>query len=77
VFSPEPAETFLGVRVLPIVEHSTVTYDVLVVAVLERPAGTAKLLRQCGVPDEKVLMLRPDWPSPAAASSNGAQEPRD
>ena len=64
VFSPEPAETFLGVRVLPIVEHATVTYDVLVVAVLERPAGTAKLLRQCGVPDEKVLMLRPDWPSP-------------
>jgi len=77
VFSPEPAEPFLGVRVLPIVEHATVTYDVLVVAVLERPAGTAKLLRQCGVPDEKVLMLRPDWPSPAAASANGAPAPHD
>src|SRR5690349_15083282 len=75
VFGPENADHFLGMRVLPIVEHATVTYDVLVVAVLERPAGTAKLLRQCGVPDEKVLMLRPDWPSPAAASSNGAPEP--
>ena len=75
VFSPEPAEPFLGVRVLPIVEHSTVAYDVLVVAVLERPAGTVKLLRQCGVPDEKVLMLRPDWPAPG--TSNGAAEPHD
>ena len=61
VFSPEPAHHFLGVPVLPIAEHGTVTYDVLVVAVLERPAGTAKLLRTCGVPDSKVLMLRPDW----------------
>jgi hypothetical protein len=27
--------------------------------VLERPAGTARLLRQSGVPDEKILMLQP------------------
>jgi DNA-binding MarR family transcriptional regulator len=76
VFSPEPTEHFLGVRVLPIAEHATVAYDVLVVAVLERPAGTAKLLRQCGVPDEKVLMLRPDWPGPkggAVSASNGRE----
>jgi DNA-binding Lrp family transcriptional regulator len=74
VFSDEPAEHFLGVPVLPITDHGTVTYDVLVVAVLERPAGTAKLLRQCGVADEKVLMLRPDWPghkTAAVAASNG------
>jgi hypothetical protein len=53
---------------------------VLVVAVLERPAGTAKLLRQCGVADEKVLMLRPDWPShktAEAAPANGAAPPDD
>src|SRR5262245_13491091 len=74
VFNAEAAEHFLGVQVLPIVEHATVSYDVLVVAVLERPAGTAKLLRQCGVPDDKVLMLRPDWPAHkggAAAAANG------
>ena len=75
VFNAEAAEPFLGVQVLPIAEHPTVSYDVLVVAVLERPAGTAKLLRQCGVPDDKVLMLRPDWPSHKAsdaAPSNGS-----
>jgi DNA-binding MarR family transcriptional regulator len=74
VFNAEPVEHFLGVQVLPIVEHGTVSYDVLVVAVLERPAGTAKLLRQCGVPDEKVLMLRPDWPA-AKPGANGAAAP--
>jgi hypothetical protein len=45
--------------VLPIAEQGTVTYDVLIVAVLERPAGTARLLRQSGVPDDKILMLQP------------------
>jgi DNA-binding MarR family transcriptional regulator len=74
VFNTEPAEHFLGVPVLPIVEHATVSYDVLVVAVLERPAGTAKLLRQCGVADEKVLMLRPDWPA-AKSGANGTAVP--
>jgi DNA-binding MarR family transcriptional regulator len=81
VFSPEPAGHFLGVSVTPIAEHGTVTYDVLVVAVLERPAGTVKLLRQCGVPEEKVLMLRPDWPAPkaavVAAAPNGDLAPHD
>ena len=52
--------------VTAIAEHAQVNYDVVVVAVLERPAGTTKLLRACGVPDAKVLMLRPDWPSPGA-----------
>jgi hypothetical protein len=33
----------------------------LVVALLERPAGTAKLLRAHGVPDHKMIVLRPDW----------------
>lgn len=84
VFGPEPngqsAQSgqsrtngqFLGFPVKTIAEHSTVAYDVLIVAVLERPAGTAKLLRQCGVPDEKVLMLRPDWPVGVAAQNTEA-----
>lgn len=64
VFAPEQNGQFLGVPVTVIADHQSVAYDVLIVAVLERPAGTAKLLRQFGVPDDKVLMLRPDWPSP-------------
>jgi hypothetical protein len=58
--------------VLPSAHPATVSYDVLVVAVLERPAGTAKLLRQCGVPDDKVLMLRPDW-TPAKIKAPAAE----
>ena len=59
VFAPEGNGRFLGLPVLPIAEQASVTYDVLIVAVLERPAGTARLLRQSGVPDEKILMLQP------------------
>jgi DNA-binding Lrp family transcriptional regulator len=73
VFGPEPAEHFLGMPVRRIADHAGVTFDVLVVAVLERPAGTVKLLRAAGVPDDKVLMLRPDWvpakPQPQASSA--------
>ncbi len=60
VFGPESDGQFLGFPVRAIAGQADVPYDVLIVAVLERPAGTAKLLRQSGVPDEKVLMLRPD-----------------
>jgi hypothetical protein len=66
VFGPEQDGHFLGLPVNAIAEHSTIVFDVLIVAVLERPAGTAKLLRQLNVPDDKVLMLRPDWPSAVA-----------
>jgi DNA-binding MarR family transcriptional regulator len=68
VFGPEADGRFLGFPVQAIADHASVSYDVIVVAVLERPAGTAKLLQRCGVPAEKVLMLRPDWPGlkPAA-----------
>jgi DNA-binding MarR family transcriptional regulator len=70
VFGPEPAGQFLGLPVQRITGHDTGAYDVLVVAVLERPSGTAKLLRDVGIPEEKVLMLRPDWPAP-----NGSTPP--
>jgi DNA-binding MarR family transcriptional regulator len=67
VFGPEADGQFLGFPVAGIRDHATVTYDILIVAVLERPAGTAKLLRHAGVPDEKVVMLRPDWPAARTA----------
>jgi DNA-binding MarR family transcriptional regulator len=60
VFGPGQDTPFLGFPVRPILEHHGVEFDVLVVAVLDRPAGTAKLLAQSGVPGNKVLMLRPD-----------------
>ncbi len=70
VFDGASDRPFLGHPVLPIDRHGEVAYDVMVVAVLERPAGTIKLLRQHGVPDTKVLMLRPDW-SAAQPAANG------
>jgi hypothetical protein len=60
VFDGESDRQFLGHPVMPIARHAEVSYDVLIVAVLERPAGTAKLLRQAGVPEDRMLMLRPD-----------------
>jgi DNA-binding MarR family transcriptional regulator len=65
IFDQEQNGPFLGLPVKPIADHTTLAYDVLIVAVLERPAGTAKQLAQLGVPADKVLMLRPDWPAPA------------
>ena len=65
VFGPEIDRPFLGFPVRAIAEHTTVTYDVLIVAVLERPAGTMKLLRENGVPDAKMLMLRSDAVRPS------------
>ena len=67
VFGPDADGRFLGWPVQAIADHASVAYDVIIVAVLERPAGTTRLLQQCGVPDEKILMLRPDWPSPRSA----------
>lgn len=68
VFGPAQDGHFLGLPVQAIADHASVAYDVLIIAVLERPAGTAKLLRRLGVPDDKVLMLRPDWPAPSASA---------
>lgn len=73
VFGPEQDGRFLGLPVNAIADHSSAVYDVLIVAVLERPAGTTKLLRQLGIPENKVLMLRPDWTAPAANQKVEAQ----
>lgn len=65
VFDEAHQGPFLGLPVHAIADHHGVAYDVLVVAVLERPAGTIKLLAQMGVAPEKILMLRPDWSATA------------
>jgi hypothetical protein len=61
VFGPESDGTFLGLPVQTIDDHASVHYDVLIVAMLDRPAGTMKRLRQAGVPEDRLLTLRPDW----------------
>jgi DNA-binding MarR family transcriptional regulator len=75
VFGPTNEGGFLNLPVTAIADHATVAYDVLIVAVLDRPAGTAKLLRQAGVAGDKMVMLRPDVVLPAAG--NGASRSAD
>src|SRR5688572_7827076 len=49
VFDVEEEGRFLGMPVRGIASHETIPYDVMIISVLERPAGTAKRLRACGV----------------------------
>jgi DNA-binding MarR family transcriptional regulator len=59
VFGAEAGGHFLGLPIHGIAEQAAATYDVLIVAELERPAAVQKVLRQSGVPQDKVLMLQP------------------
>ena len=72
VFTLDGDGRFLGFPVRAIADQAHVDYDVLIVAVLERPAGTARLLRQSGVPDEKILMLQPTAAPVPETSAEGA-----
>jgi DNA-binding MarR family transcriptional regulator len=65
VFDDEPRD-FIGLRVQRVTDHAEVRYDVLIVAVLERPAAVVRRLKQFGVPEAKLLMLDPTAvPAPA------------
>jgi DNA-binding Lrp family transcriptional regulator len=68
VFAAEPRAPFLGLPVRPISEHAEITYDVLIVATLERPAAALKRVRAAGVPTEKTLALRPVAAPPSTAN---------
>lgn len=57
IFDDQADGPFLGYRVLPISEHAGVSYDVLIVTPLDRPAATRKRLAAAGVPDDRILML--------------------
>ena len=56
----DEAERFLDMDVRPLADHDAVQSDVLIVAVLEKPAAARKRLLAAGVPAEKLLMLRSD-----------------
>jgi DNA-binding MarR family transcriptional regulator len=75
VFDGDTAQLFLGMPVQPISTHGDVAYDVLVVAVLERPAATRKRLAAAGVPPEKILTL--EIPGPAKDASSMTRQAHD
>jgi hypothetical protein len=57
---------------MPIANHADVAYDVLIVAVLERPAGTVRRLRNAGVPPMKLVLLQPMDATQVSAEPPGA-----
>lgn len=71
VFAAEGNGAFLGLPVRPVAEQDQVAYDVLIVAVLERPAANLKRLKVAGVPAEKVLMLQVPAAAPQKAMVSG------
>jgi DNA-binding MarR family transcriptional regulator len=68
VFDGDSVAPFLGLPVHHIERHREVSYDVLIIAVLERPAATRKRLGALGVAPEKLLMLQAPQAAPPAAS---------
>jgi hypothetical protein len=58
VFDVRDGERFLGLPVQRIDRHDRSSYDLLIVATLERPAKIVKRLAAAGVPLDKLLLLR-------------------
>jgi len=61
--------SFLGMPVCAVVSHDVSAYDVIIVAVLERPGAARKRLVTAGVPRDKILMLE----APALNAMEGAK----
>ena len=57
---PNGSNVFLGMPVRPLAEHDQVTYDLMIVATLERSGNQLAALTQSGVPKEKLFPLRHD-----------------
>ena len=64
VFDIEGGDLFLGMPVLPLVEHRNVNYDLMIVASLEKPPSYVATLLGEGVPADKLFPLRRE-PLPA------------
>jgi DNA-binding MarR family transcriptional regulator len=76
IFNGDEQRAFLGMPVIPIRDHATVEYDLIIVATLERSAQQlVRVLLDNGVPREKLLPLRQEPASPrkgeTARSGNG------
>jgi len=63
------ASRFLGMAVLPLGDHATVAYDVMIVASLDHPGALIARLLDAGVSEAKLCALRPSGgrPLPRAA----------
>jgi ribosomal protein S25 len=67
IFDQEGGRVFLSMPVRPIAEHTSVDYDLMIVATLDRSSQPAADLQRVGVPREKQFPLRKE-PEPAPKS---------
>jgi DNA-binding Lrp family transcriptional regulator len=61
IFDLEGDRTFLGMPVRPVHEHTSIEYDLMIVASLERSGQDLVGLLNDGVPVEKLFPLRQDF----------------
>jgi DNA-binding MarR family transcriptional regulator len=59
IFDGEPNGDFLGMAVRPLAEHTSVAYDLMIVATLDRMGTLEARLVDAGVPHVKICSLRP------------------
>jgi len=58
VYDGDGGGAFLGLPIVPLADHRQTAFDLLIVAVLEKPAAARKRLLAAGIPAEKLLMLQ-------------------
>jgi ribosomal protein S25 len=71
IFDQDGGREFLGMPVLPIAEHASVEYDLMIVATLDRSGQPAADLQKVGVPRDKQFPLRKE-PEPAPKRARSA-----
>jgi DNA-binding MarR family transcriptional regulator len=64
VFDTEGGREFLGMPVMPIAEHRTVDFDLIIVATLDPSGQHQQALLDVGVPKDKLFPLRKETPPP-------------
>ena len=72
IFDDDGGHDFLGMPVLPIAEHASVEFDLMIVASLERSGQQLQALLDVGVPKEKLFPLRQET-APAAEEESGSR----
>ena len=70
LFDDQGGDHFLGMPVRPIREHADVTYDLIIVASLEKPGQQLAQLMAHGIPRDKLFPLRRE-PEPRRSRSAG------
>jgi hypothetical protein len=58
IFDQDGGSVFLGMPVLPIAEHASTEYDLMIVATLDRTGQPSVDLLKIGVPSDKLFPLR-------------------